>query len=63
MTPQGIASFMVVLPHLAGTPATTLEVKQSLHSSPTISQTISVHLSSAAMYSMPQSRIGTPYDT
>src|SRR5215813_13630064 len=63
MTPQGIASFMVVLPRLVGTPATTLGVKRSLHSSPTISQTISIHLSSAAMYSMPQSSIGTSYDT
>jgi hypothetical protein len=63
MTPQGISSFMVVLPHLAGTPATTLGVKRSLHSSPTISQIISIHLSSAAMYSMLQSSIGTSYDT
>jgi hypothetical protein len=53
MTPQGISSFMVVLPHFAGTPATTLGVKRSLHFLPTISQTISVHLSSAVMYSMP----------
>src|SRR5262245_30969897 len=63
MTPQGISSFMVVLPHLAGTPATTLGAKRSLHSSPIILQTISIHLSSAAMYSMPQSSIGTSYDT
>src|SRR5262249_9639761 len=63
MTPQGISSFMAVLPHLVGTPATTLGVKRSLHSSPTISQTISGHLSSVAMYSMPPSSIGTSYDT
>ena len=48
--------------HFAGTPATTLGVKRSLHFLPTISQIISVHLSSAVMYSMPQSSIGTPYD-
>src|SRR5215470_17345232 len=62
MTPQGTSSFMVVLPHLAGTPAPTLGVKRSLHFLPTILQIISGHLSSAVMYSMPQSSIGTPYD-
>src|SRR5215510_15346337 len=62
MTLQGISSFMVVLLHLAGTPATTLGVKRSLRFLPTISQIISVHLSSAVMYSMPQSSIGIPYD-